>query len=97
MLDSSSDIPHTQAGSNVSEAHPADANANAKMPTPHTVAAHVHGEPQIPPLEQVASLLYSQLEDFMSEKHEEGSLLQRVQAQTRISMRVIQEALQRHP
>lgn len=57
----------------------------------------MHGEPQMPPLKQVASLLHSRLDAFLSESHEEGSLLQRVQAQTRISMRVIQEALQRHP
>ncbi|KAI5288945.1 hypothetical protein KEM54_004649, partial [Ascosphaera aggregata] len=102
MLDSSLNILHSRAnGSSMPELDTAGISANPNKSTPsqtQTVASTLlRGEAQLPTFEQVSSFLHDRLTAFLAESHEDGSLLHRVQLQTRISMQVIIEALKRYP
>ena len=50
-----------------------------------------------PTLSEITSDLHTRISSFLSETHDPTSLLFRVQEQTRISLRVIREALSRYP
>ncbi|OJD15211.1 hypothetical protein AJ78_04510 [Emergomyces pasteurianus Ep9510] len=78
-----------------------NATTFAKTPTPSPPPARgqecqeLHEEHSHPPLSAVTAKLHRQVTSFLSERHDSSSILYKVQNQTRTSLNVIQEALQR--